>query len=159
MDRGSAPAQGDGVTRGLAILLTLGAGALVAFQPPANALLARRVGDLAAAFTSLLMSTLIVGAVMVFAGQAGQLEGLRGGVRIEHVLGGLAGVAVVLMSLIGVRWLGVGGVVAVMVATQLIFSALIDRFGALGVTEVGLTLPRALGFALLIAGTILVTSR
>lgn len=145
--------------RGLAIVLTLGAGALVAFQPPVNALLARRVGDLAAAFTSLLCSTLIVGAVMVAAGQAGQLGALRDGVRPEYVIGGVAGVAVVLMSLIGVRTLGVGGVAAALVATQLIFSALIDRVGLLDVTQVGLTPARILGIALLIAGTVLVTSR
>ncbi|MEA2424384.1 MAG: bacterial/archaeal transporter family-2 protein [Thermoleophilaceae bacterium] len=145
--------------RGLAIVLTLGAGALVAFQPPANALLARRVGDLGAAFTSLLFSTLLVGAIMVVAGQAGQLGGLRADLRPEYVLGGVAGVAVVLMSLVGVRWLGVGGVAAALVGTQLIFSAVIDRMGLLDVTQVGLTPARIVGIALLIAGTVLVTSR
>jgi transporter family-2 protein len=147
------------VGRGLAIILTLGAGALVAFQPPANALLARRVGDLGAAFTSLLFSTLIVGTIMVAAGQAGQLGAIRGDLRPEYLLGGVAGVAVVLMSLIGVRTLGVGGVAAALVATQLIFSALIDRLGLLDVTQIGLTPARVLGIALLIAGTVLVTSR
>jgi transporter family-2 protein len=146
------------VGRGLAIVLTLAAGALVAFQPPANALLARRVGDLGAAFTSLLLSTLIVGALLVLAGETGQLGGLSG-LRPQHLLGGIAGAAIVLVSLITVRPLGVGGVAAALVATQLIFSALIDRAGALGVRETPLTVPRVLGIALLIAGTVLVTSR
>ncbi|MFL5839565.1 MAG: DMT family transporter [Thermoleophilaceae bacterium] len=144
--------------RGLAIVLTLAAGALVAFQPPANALLARRVGDLGAAFTSLLLSTLIVGGLLVLAGETGQLGGLSG-LRPQHLLGGIAGAAIVLVSLITVRPLGVGGVAAALVATQLIFSALIDRFGALGVRETPLSAPRVLGIALLIAGTVLVTSR
>lgn len=144
--------------RGLAIVLTLAAGALVAFQPPANALLARRVGDLGAAFTSLLLSTLIVGGLLVLAGETGQLGGLSG-LRPQHLLGGIAGAAIVLVSLITVRPLGVGGVAAALVATQLIFSALIDRFGALGVRETPLSAPRVVGIALLIAGTVLVTSR
>jgi transporter family-2 protein len=146
------------VSRGLAIVLTLAAGALVAFQPPANALLARRVGDLGAAFTSLLLSTLIVGGLLVLAGETGQL-GRLGELRAEHLLGGIAGAAIVLVSLITVRSLGVGGVAAALVATQLIVSALIDRFGALGVPEIALTLPRVAGIGLLIAGTVLVTSR
>jgi transporter family-2 protein len=128
------------VGRGLAIVLTLAAGALVA------------------AFTSLLLSTLIVGALLVLAGETGQLGGLSG-LRPQHLLGGIAGAAIVLVSLITVRPLGVGGVAAALVATQLIFSALIDRAGALGVRETPLTVPRVLGIALLIAGTVLVTSR
>jgi transporter family-2 protein len=146
------------MARGLAIVVTLAAGALVAFQPPANALLARKVGDLGAAFTSLLLSTAIVGVLMVVAGQAGQLQGL-GGFKPEHLLGGVAGAAIVLISLITVRSLGVGGVAAVLVSTQLIFSALIDRLGWLDVEKVGLTAPRLLGVGLLIAGTALITSR
>jgi transporter family-2 protein len=146
------------MARGLAIVVTLAAGALVAFQPPANALLARKVGDLGAAFTSLLLSTAIVGVLMVVAGQAGQLQGL-GGFKPEHLLGGVAGAAIVLVSLITVRSLGVGGVAAVLVSTQLIFSALIDRLGWLDVEKVGLTAPRLLGVGLLIAGTALITSR
>lgn len=146
------------MARGLAIVVTLAAGALVAFQPPANALLARKVGDLGAAFTSLLFSTLIVGVLMVLAGQAGHLQGLSE-FKAEHLLGGIAGAAVVLISLITVRSLGVGGVAAVLVSTQLIFSALIDRLGWLDVQKIGLTAPRLLGVALLIAGTVLITSR
>jgi bacterial/archaeal transporter family-2 protein len=146
------------MARGLAIVVTLAAGALVAFQPPANALLARKVGDLGAAFTSLFLSTAIVGVLMVVAGQAGQLQGL-GGLKPEHLLGGIAGAAIVVVSLITVRSLGVGGVAAVLVSTQLIFSALIDRMGWLDVEKVGLTAPRLLGVGLLIAGTALITSR
>ena len=50
--------------RGPALAVTLVVGALVAFQPPANAQLARLVGDLGAAFTSLLFSTAIVGVLL-----------------------------------------------------------------------------------------------
>jgi transporter family-2 protein len=144
--------------RGLALVLTLVVGALVAFQPPANALLARHVGDLGAAFTSLLLSTLIVGVLLVVVGEPGRLSGLNE-LRPEHLLGGIAGAAVVAVSLITVRPLGVAGVTASLVATQVILSALIDRAGILGVAQHALTLPRLAGVALLIAGTVLVVSR
>ena len=76
-----------------------------------------------------------------------------------HILGGVGGAAIVLVTLITVRTLGAGGVTAAILATQLIASAIIDRFGLLGVDKVGLDLTRLSGFALLIAGTLLVTSR
>lgn len=141
-----------------ALLLTLAAGALVAFQPPANALLARHVGDLGAAFTSLVISTAIVAVLLVAAGEIGQLGGLDA-FRPVHLLGGVAGATIVLVSLIAVRSLGVGGVTAALVATQLIVAVLIDRLGIVGVAETPLTATRLAGVGLLIAGTLMVTSR
>jgi uncharacterized membrane protein YdcZ (DUF606 family) len=55
--------------------------------------------------------------------------------------------------------LGAGGVVAVTVSTQLVASALLDRWGLLGLDEVALTPTRLAGFALLLTGTVLVTLR
>jgi transporter family-2 protein len=145
------------VDRGVALVLTLLVGALIAFQPPANALLARHVGDLGAAFSSLVISTLLLGVLLIAAGKASQLGGLTG-LRPEHTLGGVGGAAIVFVTIVAVRSLGAGGVAAAVVATQLIAAALIDRFGLLGVDEEPLTLPRIGGIALLIAGTLLVTS-
>lgn len=142
----------------LAIVATLGIGALVAFQPPANALLARHVGDLGSAFVSLTISTLIVGALLVAAGQVGELAGVSG-FRPVHLLGGVGGAAVVFGTIITVRHLGAGGVVAALVCTQLAVSALIDRLGWLDVQQIGLTTERIAGIALLLAGTFLVTAR
>jgi transporter family-2 protein len=69
------------------------------------------------------------------------------------------GAVLVSVSLVAVRTLGAGGVVAATVCTQLIVSALLDRFGVLGLDEVGLTPARLLGFGLLLAGTLMVTIR
>ena len=63
------------------------------------------------------------------------------------------------MSLVAVRTLGAGGVVAATVTTQLIVSALLDRFGVLGLDEIGLTPLRVAGFVLLLSGTLMVTIR
>jgi transporter family-2 protein len=146
------------MSRTLALVLTLLVGVLIAFQPPVNALLARHVGSLGAAFTSLALSTLIVGTLLVVAGDVGDLRGL-GEFRPVHVLGGVGGAAIVLVSLIAVRHLGAAGVAAALVATQLIVSALIDRLGLVGLSATPLTPRRMLGIALLIAGTAFVTAQ
>jgi transporter family-2 protein len=142
--------------RNLALAATLAVGALVAFQPPANALLAREVGDLGAALTSLLVSAAIVGVLLVVVGDPGELRGLRE-LRPVHLLGGIGGAAIVLVGLITVRSLGAGGVTAALVATQLGASAVADRFGWVGLETTALTPGRVLGIALLLAGTWLVT--
>lgn len=142
----------------LALAATLAVGGLVAFQPPVNAMLARHVGDLGAAFTSLVISTAIVGVLLVSAGSVGDLGGL-GEFRPVHLIGGIAGAAIVLVTLISVRSLGAGGVAAALVSTQLIASALLDRAGAYGLDVAPITGTRALGIGLLIAGTLMVTSR
>jgi uncharacterized membrane protein YdcZ (DUF606 family) len=45
------------------------------------------------------------------------------------------------------------------VSGQLVVSAILDRYGVLGLERIGLTPARLAGFALLLAGTALVTSR
>jgi bacterial/archaeal transporter family-2 protein len=147
-----------GMDRTVAILLTLLAGGLIAFQPPVNAALARHVSDFGAAFVSLAISTLLVGVLFVGIGDIAELKGLSG-FKPEHLLGGLGGAAIVLISLVTVRSLGATGVVAVLIAAQLIVSALLDRLAVLGLDKEYLTAPRVIGIALLILGTILVTSR
>ena len=141
--------------RAAALIVTLAVGALIALQPPANALLARLVTDLGAAFVSLALSTLIVAVLLVTFGDPSALGGLES-FRPKHALGALGGAAIVLVSLITVRELGVGGVTAALVCTQLIASVLVDRLGWLGVDVVALSGERLAGVALLIAGTALV---
>jgi transporter family-2 protein len=146
------------VDRLAALILTLAVGALVAFQPPANAALADHVGDLGAALLSLLISTAIVGILLFVVGDPGRLAGITG-FRPEYALGGIAGAAIVAVSLVTVRTLGAGGVTAVLVAGQLIVAVLLDRFGVLGLHHVQFGWTRAAGIALIVAGAVLVTSR
>lgn len=142
--------------RALALVLTLLVGGLVALQPPANAALAGHVGDIGAAFVSATITILVIGVLLVLVGDPGRLSGLRA-FRPEYALGGLAGAAVVTVSLITVRSLGIGGVTAALVAAQLIVSVVADRVGVLGVHQVGISWQRVLGVALVIGGTFLVT--
>jgi bacterial/archaeal transporter family-2 protein len=142
----------------LAVTLTLCVGGLVAFQPPANALLARHVGDLGAAFASLVISTVIVGTLLVVAGDPSDLGRLPRP-KLEYVIGGIGGAAIVYVTVVTVKSLGAGGVAAALVCGQLLVAALIDRLGWLGLDETPLSAHRIAGVALLIAGTLLVTTR
>jgi bacterial/archaeal transporter family-2 protein len=142
----------------VAIVLTLLAGGLIAFQPPANAALARYVDDYGAAFVSLAISALLVAGILVAAGDTGDLKGITG-FKPEHLLGGIGGAAIVVVSLVTVRSLGATGVAAALVGSQLVVAALLDKLGVLGLDKTPLTGARVLGIALLILGTVLVTSR
>jgi bacterial/archaeal transporter family-2 protein len=144
--------------RPAALVLTLLVGGLVALQPPANELLARNVGNLGAGFFSLLISTGIVGALLLAVGDPSELKGLVE-FRAVHVLGGLAGAAIVVITLITVSSLGASGVAAALVSAQLIVAAVIDRLGVLGLEKTDLTWSRGSGIPLLIIGTLLVTWR
>jgi transporter family-2 protein len=145
------------MSRALALVATLLAGGLVAAQPPANELLARHVSVLGAAFVSLILSSAIVGVLLVAAGDPSALAGLSH-IRPVHLLGGIAGAAIVTVSLVAVRELGASGVTAALVATQLSVSVVLDRLGLLGLEGGAITLRRLAGIGLLFLGTYLVVS-
>lgn len=140
-----------------AILLTLAAGALVAFQPPSNSQLSHHVGALGATFVSLLISLTIIAALLLITGSVSDLGGI-GGFQPQHALGGIAGAAIVAISLVTVKKLGASGVVAATICTQLIVSVILDRAGVLGLERYYVTPIRVIGIVLLIAGTAAVTS-
>jgi bacterial/archaeal transporter family-2 protein len=146
------------MSRVLAAVATVGVGALIALQPPINSELGKRTSVIAAAFISTAVAAVLLGMLALVLGEAGYVR------RVPHIpviylTGGLMGAVLVSVSLITVRTLGAGGVVAATVAGQLVVSAFLDRFGVLGLDRVGLTPARLLGFALLLGGTALVTAR
>lgn len=143
--------------RALAIAATIFVGGLIAFQPPVNSQLGRHVSVIGAAFVSTAISALVLLVVyLAVRGGFGEMAGLRG-VPWYELTGGLMGAVLVTVSLVTVRTLGAGGVVAATVAGQLIVSALLDRAGVLGLERHGLTPLRLAGMGLLILGTLLVT--
>ena len=144
--------------RVLAVFATLAVGALIAFQPPVNSELGKHTSVLGAAFVSTAISAIVLTLIMAFANEWGRLGGLSD-TPVLYMTGGLLGAALVTVTLVTVRTLGAGGVVAATVCGQLIVSALLDRAGVLGLDQVGLTPLRVLGFALLLAGTFLVVVR
>lgn len=148
--------NGSGMSRGVAFICTLAAGGLVALQPPVNAELARHVGDLGAAFISIAISIAIIGVLLLVIGHPGRLSGLSS-FRPEYLLGGIAGAAIVGVSLVAVRPLGAGGLIALLVAAQLVVSVLADRFGWFGLRHVGIGPGRVAGLILVTGGTLLIT--
>jgi transporter family-2 protein len=144
------------VTRPVALFCTLAAGLLVGLQPAANAAVSKHVGDLGAAFVSLIVATIIIGVILVVAGHPGRLTGVTA-LKAEHLIGPLGGAAVVAIGLIAVKPLGAGAVIALLVAGQLVMAVAADRLGWFGLHQVGLSIGRLGGVALVIAGTLLVT--
>ncbi len=144
------------MSRPLALVCTLAAGLLVGLQPASNAALSKHIGDLGAAFVSLLIATAIVGVLLLVAGHPRQLSGVSA-IRPEHLVGALGGAVVVAIGLVAVRPLGAGAVIALLVAGQVIISVVADRFGWFGLHHVGIGPGRVLGVMLVLAGTLLVT--
>ena len=142
------------MTKGIALLLSAFAGALVAMQPPINSRLGSAVGTFAAATISFLVGTVALLVVTVLAGGT-HLGGLRD-VPWWCFAGGLIGAVFVASSLVTVRTLGAGGVVAATIAGQLTASVVIDNFGLLGIAQKPLTLAKMVGVALLAAGVFLI---
>lgn len=144
------------MSRGVAISITFAAGLLVGLQSPANSALSRHVGDIGAAFVSVVVTFIVISAVLLIAGDTGRLSGV-GSIRPVELIGGLGTAAVVTAGLIAVRTLGAASVVALLVCAQLIISILADRLGWFGLHHVAIGAGRVIGVALAIAGTVLVT--
>jgi bacterial/archaeal transporter family-2 protein len=145
------------VSKELAVLATAIAGGLVAAQAPVNNVLSKKVGTFGAVSVNFLVgAVLILIVTFVFAGGIENAEGVDSPAWYYWVFGGLAGVAIVLTTLITVRELGAGGVTAATIAGQLTLSVVLDRFGVLGLEERAITWDKLLGIALLAAGTVLV---
>jgi transporter family-2 protein len=144
------------VSKELAVLATVAAGGIVAAQAPVNNVLSKKVGTLGAVSVNFLVGTAVV-LVMTFAFAGGiHNEGGESPAWYFWLFGGLAGVAIVLTTLLTVRELGAGGVTAATIAGQLTLSVVLDRLGVLGLEERAITWDKFLGIALLAAGTVLV---
>ena len=142
----------------LAVLATIAVGATIALQPPVNSQLARGSTVLVAAFVSTAIAAVLLGVVVAVAGQAGEVPKVLE-VSPFYLTGGLMGALLIGVSLVTVRTLGAGGVVAATVVGQLAVSAVLDRAGAFGLDPIALTPARIAGFVLLLAGTALVVAR
>ena len=94
-------------------------------------------------------TTLVLVITFVFAGGFEIDDGVESPAWYYWVFGGVAGVAIVLTTLITVRELGAGGVTAATIAGQLTLSVVLDRAGALGLDERAITWEKMLGIALL----------
>ena len=147
------------MSRGLAVLLGVGAGCLVGMQAPINSRLGRSVGSVEAATFSFLVGTAaLVLILLVVRGSVGGLVHV-GRAPWWALVGGLLGAVYVSVALVAVRTLGASGLTAVVITGQLAISVAIDRFGLLGVAKQHVGPARIVGLVLLAAGVVLVVRK
>lgn len=147
------------MSRGLAVVVGVGAGCLVGMQAPINSRLGRTVGSLQAATFSFLVGTVALLVIAVFVrGGLGSLGQART-VPWWALVGGLLGAVYVTVALIAVRTLGASGLTAVVITGQLAISVVIDRFGLLGIAKEHIDASRIAGLVLLVVGAVLVVRK
>jgi transporter family-2 protein len=145
------------VSKELAVVATALAGGMVAAQAPVNNMVSQRIGSLGAVTVNFVVGLCLVLLItFVFAGGLDIDDGVDSPAWYYWLFGGVAGVAIVLTTLITVRELGAGGVTAATIAGQLTLSVVLDRLGVLGLDERAITWQKMLGIALLAAGTVLI---
>jgi bacterial/archaeal transporter family-2 protein len=144
------------VDRGVASLLTVLAGGMIALQAPINSNLGKAIGTFAAASVSFVVGTVALVAVALLVGGGFGDVGEARHLAWYYLTGGLLGAVYVTTVLVSVRSLGAGGVTAATIAGQLTMSVVVDRLGLLGLEERAFTAQRLVGVALLAAGTFLV---
>jgi bacterial/archaeal transporter family-2 protein len=147
------------VSRGLAVLLGVGAGCLVGMQAPINSRLGKSVGSIEAATVSFLVGTAALVAILLVARGGIGGVGHVGRVPWWALVGGLLGAVYVSVALVAVRTLGASGLTAVVIGGQLAISVVIDRFGLLGVARQAIGVQRIAGLVLLAAGVFLVVRK
>lgn len=140
----------------LAIILSFGGGLLFALQPPINARLGQVMGGpLSGAFLSFLTGTILLGVLMLI---------VRKPVLFTNTaqttpwmwLGGALGAFLVFTSTYAVPRLGTAGMIALIIAGQILASLVIDHFGILLPQAVPVTPLRLLGAAMLLGGVMLI---
>jgi|SRR5262245_26631684 len=143
------------MSRGLAVILTVAVGGLIALQAPINAELGRHTGKLPAALVSFFIGTLILALIVSLSGDTG---GLRSTFDVPwyYLVGGILGAAYVTVALVSVTTIGAGGVAAATITGQLTTAVVIDRLGVFGLEQTSLSASRLLGVGLLLAGTFLI---
>lgn len=141
--------------RSLALLLTIGAGGLIALQAPINGRFGRTIGSLPAASVSFALGLAVLLAIVAVRGEVGRL-GEATHVPWWYLTGGILGAAYVTTVLVTVGTLGAGAVVAATISAQLTVSLAVDHFGWLGVARDPITVSQVAGVVLLGLGVYLI---
>jgi bacterial/archaeal transporter family-2 protein len=140
----------------LPAILVLLAGAMIAAQPPTNAVLARASGSVIfAALLSFAVGTLVLIAVTVATQPRLTLAPLRD-VPWWAWAGGFYGAFFVAVGAYAAPRLGIASLITIAVAGQMIAALLIDHHGAFGLARTPISPGRVLGILLIVGGVVLV---
>lgn len=140
----------------ITILLAILAGALMAVQAPTNALLVRPFDStVTAAFVSFLIGTVALGLLAWLLPSRPDWPAVRA-LPWYAWLGGLYGAVFVVVAAFGAPRIGVASLLTAVVAGQLLMAVALDHHGLLGLEPRALSLSRAAGLLLVVAGVVLV---
>jgi len=132
-------------------------GALLSVQAPINAMVGARLGHpLGAATFSFVVGTVFLVAVTLIV--------LRGEVAWGNVwslppllwIGGLLGAIYITAAIVLTPKIGVGALIALTIAGQVVASLVLDHYGMLGVAVREITTGRVMGAILVVAGALMV---
>lgn len=140
----------------VAVIVALVAGACIASQGAINSELARHIGQVRAVSFSIGVSAITIGMLVLLRPGPGSYAGLSDTPRWALV-GGVLGVVTLIATVVAVPRVGVAATTGGIVAGQALASAVIDRFGLLGVATRPLTAGRLAGLVLLVVAVALVT--
>lgn len=139
----------------ISVTLTVVAiGAMLAFQAPANAALARSIGDpVWAAAISFGVGFLLLCGIAIFRGSAPSIASFQS-VPWWTLMGGLLGAIWVLAAIWSVPRLGVVTMMSAMVLGQLIAAMIIDSGGVMGLEVRSISPTRVIAICLVALGVI-----
>lgn len=138
-------------------LVAVAVGALLAFQPGANAELGSRLGHplLGAVVNFIIGLSFLTLLAVVFRAPKPDLKHAAAGPWWAWT-GGFMGAAIVTTSLLLTRQMGVAAMLAAIVTGQLIASLVVDHFGLVGQPTLKITPARFVGVLLVIVGTFVI---
>jgi transporter family-2 protein len=143
----------------LAAVLAFAAGVAGATQIAVQGRLSDRVGTLEAVATAGTVGASIALVLLLFArGSLGGLADAASGPKWQ-LLGGVMSVFIILSITVAGPRIGVVATTAFIIAAQLFFASVIDRYGWFGITPVAVSWPRLLGIVLLVVGAALTLRR
>ncbi|MDK2124440.1 DMT family transporter [Parachitinimonas caeni] len=140
------------------LLFAFAIGCVVPLQAAVNNQLKVGLGGstLLAALVSFLVGTAALAVLALLTGQRWQQLGGLHQLAWWQLTGGLMGAAFVFGTTLLAPRIGVAAMVSLIIAGQMMFSLLFDRFGWLGVATRELSTPRLIGAACLLVGVLLV---
>jgi transporter family-2 protein len=137
-------------------LLALCNGIIGALSRLVNASLATYAGSLRGSWINHIVGTGVAGAVLLLGVRTGTLQ--WGGLAWYYWIGGCMGVFVVAASNYAVPRIGAVLLGMLLLAAQLVTSAALDHWGALGGQPIELSWARVIGLLILLAGAALTMS-
>jgi transporter family-2 protein len=158
--RTAAALQNNFVMKVLFYILPILAGVAMTVQSGINSQLRAAIQHpIMAAFISFVGGTLALAVLVFFTRGSLPNNSVYGAIDWYKFTGGFLGVFVVTVTLLSVQEIGAANMFVLIVAGQLITAVLMDHFGLLGLKVNPISVQKAIGIFLLVAGAYLVNKK